>query len=294
MAALLVTSFVTAARADDPTFTFAEKTAAEAEAQGLKAAVNAGLLVAGGNSNSITVTGGGTLAWRFGANKIAAEALGAYARSQILVADDENGDGALQASEIKSQAQTSVQSWSGKARYDRFFLESLSAYLSAAGGADKPSGKKLYFGGQIGVSYHVYTSELHDLVTEAGYDLTHETYFDDKVGALQIHSARLFISHTLSLADSASLTTSIEGLTNISPEDTPTGRASSIEDTRVNFKTAFTAKVWGDISARFSFTAKFDNVPAPRPPFSVPYAPGVVLSADKLDTQTELALIMNF
>jgi hypothetical protein len=38
----------------------------------------------------------------------------------------------------------------------------------------------------------------------------------------------------------------------------------------------------------------FDNVPAPLPPFSVPFAPGFAPLAEKLDFVGELALIVNF
>jgi hypothetical protein len=283
--------------ADEPKFEFAQKTAEEeeaAKAQGLKAALNAGLLVMGGNSNSITISGGGNLTWRTGANKIAAEATGAYSRSQVLVAEDRNADKVLDQSEIRNQSQTSVQTWMARFRYDRFFGEPLSTYVSAAAGADKLSGKKFYAGGQFGVSYRLYKSDLHVLVTEGGYDLTHERYFEATTASLEVHSARVFLGHTLNLADSASLSSSFEVLTNVAAEETPTGRASALEDTRLIGKSALTAKVWGDISARFSFLARYDNVPAPRPPFDIPFAPGVVIAADKLDTQTELSLIMNF
>ena len=46
---------------------------------------------------------------------------------------------------------------------------------------------------------------------------------------------------------------------------------------------------------RQDFTARFDNAPAPLPPIAgVKFAPGVVVLAEKLDTLTELALIVSF
>jgi hypothetical protein len=58
---------------------------------------------------------------------------------------------------------------------------------------------------------------------------------------------------------------------------------------------AVTTKLAKHIDARASFRMRFDDAPAPLPPVGgVKFAPGVVVLADKLDTTTELAIIVSF
>lgn len=82
---------------------------------------------------------------------------------------------------------------------------------------------------------------------------------------------------------------------NINEEKTPTGDVNSAEDLRANGKVEFSAKVFRNITARFLFEAKFDRVPAPRPPpeGGLPFD-GFVLEAEQLNTTTDVSLIVNF
>ena len=175
-----------------------------------------------------------------------------------------------------------------------FLEETDSFYVSPAATSDVLAGKQLTYGGQIGYARKVYAEDPHEVDAEVGYDYTHEQYVEPAGTSLTLHSVRLFASYHLKLADDVFAQTSVEVLSNFLPEVTPSGRVGAFVDTRVNWKSILSAKVWKNISARFSFVSRFDNWPAPRPPFALPFAPGVLVPSDKLDTQTEFAVVVNF
>lgn len=276
----------------DPAFKFVE--APKVKKARWLATGNIGLLIASGNSNVTTFNGGTFISWADPNNRFTFDASAAYARQHTLTAADANANGTIEANEIHSESKAGAQNWYVRPRYDRFLSESDSIYVSPAATSDILAGKQLTYGGQVGYARKVYSEEPHEITTEAGYDFTHERYIEPPDASLSIHSGRLFASYRLKLADDIFAQTSVEVLSNLLPEETPGGRTGHFSDTRVNWKNLLSAKVWKNISARFTFAARFDNVPAPRPPFELPYADGVVVSADKLDTQTEFAVVVNF
>jgi hypothetical protein len=276
----------------DPAFSFSERT--KVKKSTLIATGNVGLLVTSGNSNVTTFTAGAFVSWRNPKNRFTFDGSGAYARQHTLVAEDITGDGQIQAEEIRSESSAGAQNWYLKPRYDRFVSDADSFYVAASLASDIPAGKKLTGGGQLGYSRILYQTEPHEIVGELGYDFTHERYLEPEGASLNVHSARAFLSHKLKLADDVFLQTSAEVLTNVLAEQTPNGDVGRFKDVRVNWRNILSAKVWKNISGRFSLTARYDNWPAPRPAFDLPYADGVVVPADKLDTLTELAIVVNF
>lgn len=278
---------------DGPAFEFGEK--AEVEAPAWAGTAGAGLIINSGNSNVIAFSGNFATSYTSGQSVFALEATGAYARTQLLTASDINGDGKLQRVEIASVPTVSVKNWAAKTRYDFFVGEITSAYGSLGGGADPIAGKESFASAQAGMSRKFIDKERHKVTAEFGYDLSYEGYVSPAGSSLQIHSARAFASYTLQLADEVGIVSSLELLTNLNEEDTPTGIAAPLRDTRAITRVAFDAKVYGNITARFGFGARYDNVPAPRPKpeTELPYD-GFVLGADKLDLRTEVALLVNF
>lgn len=260
----------------------------------LLVSANLGLLVTSGNSNVTTFTGGAFVSWKNPSNRFTLDASGAYARQHILTASDTSADGLIQATEIRSESKAGAQNWYVKPRYDRYLTEKDSVYIAPAAASDILAGKKFMGGGQVGYSRTLYTEGPHEILGELGYDFTHERYVEPKDASLNVHSARAFAGYRLKLADDIFVQTSAELLSNFLKEQTPTGDVNRFVDSRVNWKSLLSAKVWRNISGRFTFAARFDNVPAPRAEFELPYAPGVVVPADKLDTQTELAIVVNF
>lgn len=280
------------ASSSDPTFTFGEQ-AKVAKARWL-ASSNIGLLITSGNSNMTTFTGGAFVSWAGKTDRFTFDGSLAYSRQHTLTAQDGNGDGAIQANEIRSESRAGANNWYARPRYDRFLTENDSLYVSPAASSDALAGKQLSLGVQLGYSRKIYSTEPHEVTAEVGYDFTQEKYVEPPDSRLRIHSARLFGGYRLKLADDVFAQTSLEVLSNVAAQDTPNGRTAALVDSRVNWKSLLSAKVWRNISGRFTFTARYDNWPAPRAPFELPYAEGVVVPADKLDTQTEFAVVVNF
>ncbi len=280
-----------AARAQEPKFEYAKPE--EVKAVEWKASAQAGLILTTGNSKSTALSGTLTASRKAGDNKLALEAAGAFARSELLIASDANMNGTIGAGEITRTSQTTTENWTAKLRYDRFFTEHNSAYLSARIGADEPAGKELFGGGQIGYSRQLYKTDAHEVVAEAGYDFTYESYVAD-VDALAIHSARFFAGWNGKLTEVTGALLNAELLLNLNAEDGHGGEEiGSFEDARLIAKAAITTKLWTRMDFRFGLTARFDNAPAPQPPFALPYDAGFVPLADKLDLTAEAALIVS-
>jgi hypothetical protein len=287
-----------AAHAGDPAFDYGKREDKAADRVEWKVSAQAGILLTTGNSQSTTTSGSLTASRKHHFNKLQLDLSGAYARSSLLVAVDQNGDKMVQPGEITRVTTTTTNAYLGKLRYDRFFTEHNSAFVTARVGADVPAGKDHIGGGQLGYSRQLYKDEMHELVGEAGYDFSYESYVAPNTDALSIQSARLFGGYTGTLSKDTAVTLAIEALINLSSEKNPVPGGSDItlgQDTRINAKAGVTTKLGKYLSFRFTFTARYDNAPAPAPLIGgVPYAMGFVPLADKLDTITEVALIVSF
>ncbi|HMU38201.1 MAG TPA: DUF481 domain-containing protein [Pseudomonadota bacterium] len=291
---------VSTARAQDPKFTFAASPAEEPPKPVWKASAQAGLILATGNANTLTISGAASASRVDLRNKIALDVNGAYGTATNYVANDTNGDGKLDAGEVESKTLPNTKMWNVKFRYDRFFSKNNLGYLSAQVGGNEPAGKLVYGGAQIGYSRQLLKTERNELLAELGYDFTFEFYPGDPPPTpdrLMIHSLRVFVGHNLTLTKETGLTTGLEGLFNVNPLTAPgfTEEITPFRDTRINFKTALSTTIYKNLSFRFSFTARFDNVPAPRPaPAGFKFADGYQPLAEKLDTLSEAALVVNF
>ena len=167
---------------------------------------------------------------------------------------------------------------------------------------DEPAGKRVFGGGQIGYSRQLYKSDRNELLAELGYDFSFVVFAkDDAVPhEIFIHSLRAFLGYNLTLSKDTALNTGLEGLFNLNTFNSPNDQAESVsrgvfEDTRINFKTALTTTIYKRLSFRFSFKLRFDNVPAPRPaPAGTEFVGQFAPLAEKLDTLSEAALVVNF
>lgn len=285
--------------AEDPKFVYGDsKDLKDVEKAEWKASAQVGLLMTTGNSQTATGSGALDLSRKEGNNKLAVDVKGTYARSTVIIAVDGNGDGVVQENEISRSEVTSAKSYETKARYDRFFTDHDSAFLSARAGADFPAGKDLLLGAQVGYARQLYKSERHALAGEAGYDFSYERYVASGTEPLNIHSARLFLGYKGTLNKATGVFADVEALFNLNSETSPTPGAEDIgafEDMRIHAKTGLTTQIFGDLSFRFSFAVQYDRAPAPAPLIGgLPYAPGFVPLADTLDTTTELALVVSF
>ncbi len=288
------------ASAQDPKFAYPTAPADDASKPVWKASAQAGLILATGNANSLTVSGGASASRTDPSNKIALDVGAAYGSATTYVANDANGDKLLDDKEIESSTQTSTKQWNVKLRYDRFFSKNNLGYIAALVGGNEPAGKLIYGGAQVGYSRQLIKTDRNELLAELGYDFTFEFYPGDPPPTpdrLLIHSLRVFVGHNLTLTKDTGLVTGVEGLFNLNPLVAPgfAEEISPFRDARVNFKTALSTTVYKNLSFRFSFTARFDNVPAPRPaPTGFSYVSGFQPLAQKLDTLSEAALVVNF
>lgn len=283
----------------NPKFEYLKK--ADAEKAQWKASASAGALLATGNANSFTVNGSGSVARVDPKNKIALDVSGAFGQTTATTFIDKNNDTLIGGEdELGNETKTTTQLWSVKLRYDRFFSPNNVGYISTLVGSNELAGKRIFGNAQIGYARQLYHSDRNELFIEAGYDFTYEFYKEDSNPSwLPIHSLRVFFGHNLKLTPDTGLFTGIEGLFNVAPVDPPgfeKGTVGPFEDTRINFKTALNTKLYKNLSFRFSFTALFDNIPAPRPlPANLmlldPSRPPL---AQKLDTLSEAALVVTF
>lgn len=278
----------------DPAFSFNKPEDVQAVVWNVQA--KAGLLVSGGNSQSVSLSAGGTASRKSDHNRFLLEAGVAYARSQLRIAADLNGNGAIGQDEIQTSTQTTTQAWNVGARYDRFFGgDQNSAFLSARVASDKPAGKELLAGGQVGYSRQIFKSERFETVGELGYDFTSEKAVD--LDAVAIHSLRGYLQQSVRLSETANFVLKVEALENLNSEAAPyqpddNTTVPSFADLRVNGSAALNLAINTRFSVALGFTVRYDHAPALRPPFALPYDAGFRPFADKLDTLTEAALVV--
>jgi hypothetical protein len=287
----------TPARAQtDPKFTYGSKEeraeAEKVEKVEWKAAALGGLLMTTGNSRVTTVSAGGTASRKSHGNKFTLDAGAAYARSSIYLALDGNGNGTIEENEVSRPSQTTTRAYNAKGRYDRFLTDNNALFAVAGLASDEPAGKELVGNGQVGYSRQVFADAVHLLVAELGYDYTYEKPVTGD--GVSIHSIRTFAGYAGKLSEDTGVDGSVEALFNMNELDTAGGEIDRFEDNRVTSKVSLTTKMFGDLSFRFSFEARYDNAPSARPPFAIPFAPGYVPLAESLDTKTEAALIYSF
>lgn len=257
-----------------------------------KVQAQGGLILTTGNSRVTTAAAGLNAFRKANRNKFSLEAGAAYARSRIALAIDENANGVIDRGEVVRRSQTTNRSWLVRGRYDRYLTTTNAIYGAAGLSADEPAGKELVGNGQVGYSRSLYEDTVHLVVVEGGYDLSYE---DQVAGdGVAIHSLRGFVGYTGKLTATTGLDVSIDVLSNLNRLDSPGGQIDAFTDNRVNGKLSFTTSLFRKLSFRVGFEALYDNAPAPRPPFGLPYAEGFTPLAEELDTRTEATLIVNF
>lgn len=275
-----------------------------------KSSASAGFLLATGNANSYTINGGGNVARIDPKNKIALDVNVAFGQATTPVFVDQNANmTADNDDEISSETKPTTRLWTTKLRYDRFFSANNAGFLSVLFGGNELAGKPFFGNVQLGYARNLYKSDRNEIFIEAGYDFSYEFYVyphEPKmevpagmmapITQLQIHSLRLFFGHNLKLTEDTGLFTGLEGLFNLNPLKAPgfTDEQGPFRDTRINFKTALNTKLYKSFSFRFSFTALFDNVPAPRALPGITLGTGYLPVSQKLDTLSEAALVVTF
>ncbi|MCP4446795.1 MAG: DUF481 domain-containing protein [Myxococcales bacterium] len=288
------------AEAQDPKFSHSseedlEELKKQADKVEWKAGALAGLILTRGNARTTTLSAGAKASRKSGNNKLQIDLGGAFARSSFFRPNDANGNGAISENEYDRLSQTTARMLEGKARYDRFLSDHDALYASLQGLTNEPAGKEFTGGGQAGYSRTAFKDDKHNLVVEAGYDYSYEKPVTD--AGWSNHSLRAFAGYESKLTKDSGFDASIEGLFNVNELDVPTRPMDSVgafEDARINTQLALTTKLFEDISFRFGFAARYDNVPSPLPAFSTPFEMDYLPEAQKLDTKAEANLIISF
>jgi len=267
-----------------------------------KAQAKGGASMTTGNSQSTNASLTANVSRKEGNNKLALEGGVAYGRSSTTSANPISPT----TYDIQRQSITSTNNYYGKGRYDRFFTANNAGYVSGQAAADRIAGKTFFGGGQAGYSRQLYKSDMHLLVVEAGYDFSYERYVqvspDKPLSPVSIHSARVFAGETLKLSAATGISASAEALFNLNKEgaatsvDTKTTGVDPFKDTRINGKVGLTTTLHKQLSIGFSFTLKYDQNPAvlPNPSNAGTLTPADTFFAAKVDTLTEISLIMTF
>ncbi len=286
----------------DPKFDFGKPE--EVKVVEWKAQAKGGIAMTTGNSQTTNGTVTASVSRKEGNNKLALEGGAAYGKSsnnQAMV------DGPTMTYTLQRPTVTSTDNYYGKGRYDRFFTTNNAGYVSGQAAADKIAGKTFFGGGQLGYSRQLYKSDMHLLVAEVGYDFSHERYVQVTgkiLGPVSIHSARVFAGETLKLSAATGINASIEALFNLNKEGaaidvhTSATGVDAFKDTRINGKVGLTTTLYKQLSIGFGFTVKYDQNPAVLPAPSnagtaIP-AGGQTFFVEKVDTLSELTLIMTF
>lgn len=253
----------------------------------------ASLMTSTGNSRTTTASVGANATRKDKDNKFDAAFVAAYARATTRTATDTNGNGAIDAGELSTTKATSAKNMALKLRYDRYLSTLDALYVAALGAIDQPAGKEFQGGGQIGYSRGLYKSDCHEVLAEVGYDLS---YLRLSAGSsATIHSGRAFVGYKGKLKEDTSLEASAEGLFNGNRVTFGAREAGAFGATRLNGMVGVTTALSTKLSLTASFTAKYDNFPAPLDKVgALPFAAGFAPSADKLDTVTKVSLIVKF
>lgn len=288
LAALLVPG---ASRADEPKFNYGKQEDLM-KLPPWAASVTAGFGLTTGNAQSLNLTGGGNVSYRFdGANLLTLDANVALQRSTIDIGVDADASGTIGPGELQSVTQSVSEAWGVRLRYDRFFgLNAIYAFGFAGG--DVPAGRQFVGGGQVGYSRALWKTATSELVGEAGIDYTFQRYVVGNPDTLNIISLRGFIGYLGTPNPDLQYNASVEYLGNLNALDSPTGRLNAFADNRLVGRLGVTWKIFGDGSLGFRFRALYDSAPAPKPPpAGFAWAAGYQPLAKEWDTFTELVLV---
>jgi len=291
----------------NPTFSYDKAPDESPEEPEWAAQVKGGLLISGGNAQATNGSFSATASRKAGNNKFSVDAQVAYGRADIRTFTPDlapTAGGGPDTGVIDSpneETREDVEATNNaslNARYDRFFTENDSSYAKGSVARDRVAGKKVIGGGQVGYSRRLYQDDMHNLVSEVGYDFSYESYFTAGDDAVEIHSLRLFVGETLKLSEVTGIYANVEALFNVNEEadalDASQGNAKVVgvdafKDTRINGKAGITTKVWDNISFGFGFTVRYDQNPAP---LNASFADDFRLFANEFDYIVDASLIV--
>jgi putative salt-induced outer membrane protein YdiY len=248
-----------------------------------KANVSLGMTWATGNSQSIGATGNGLFAVRRYNNEFTFSAAGAYLQTKV---SSFGTGGPLDTEKV------SAENWLLRARYDRYFLKSNTAFVSFQSSGDIPSGFEYRLEPQVGYARLFWQSQRQLFRGELGYDYTFER---DVSGTdprnREFHSGRLFLYYENKFTAYATFTEGLEMLEAF----------NNLDAFRLNSLTTLSSAIYKNIALKLNFKLMFQNDPPARPnnlvdPVTMmPFVPPPDQSHfEKVDTQFDVLLAVTF
>ncbi len=229
--------------------------------------VQGGLLATSGNTQSLAVTGGTAFRLRKKDDQLSAAAAVNYARASTPAKGDKPA----------TPADTTVENYQAKVRYDRFISGSFVGFLGVQGRRDRFAGLDLRLQVDPGVGYYFIDTKPIVFWAELGYDFMHDIRRDDalvpqKDGTIPektatVHSGRAFLGYKNKLNAGTALSFALEYLQGLSNTDAY----------RFNGEMIVSAKLTKTFSLATSFAFRYDHAALP--------------GKEKLDTVTAASLV---
>jgi hypothetical protein len=251
-----------------------------------KANMTAGLVFVTGNAQSLGFSGTALVGVKHWNNELTLSGGGAY----VSAGTSAYGKGGPVTDHI-----TSVENWLAKARYDRYFLEKNTVFVSLQSQGDRPSGYIYRVEPQVGYARLFWKSIHQTLRGEIGYDYTFEHRLMQPAGVdrnVQYHSGRLFLFYENKFSPYASFSEGLELLEAF----------NHLQGFRLNSLTSLSSQIYKNVALKLNFKVAFNNDSALRPaPTGLDPLTGMPLVLppdqthfDKIDTQLDLVVAVTF
>lgn len=240
--------FTCLAFAEESTFEGTKVSAAEAPRAEAHAAAELGAVLSFGNTETMALTGQGTLSYRWRKNQLS----GTFGINWGQTKIDADADGKLSDAErLADYVQTAGREY-GTLRYDRFVTRSDSLYVLGGGFTDTFAGYDYRVNAQLGWSHGFVDTTTSAFKAEAGIDIAQEHFVDGiEPGEQNVLAARV----------QAGLRQNFNA--HVAFEDTLEVYEGLLDyrDVRVNNTAAVTAAVANRFALKLSHQLAFDNVP---------------------------------
>ena len=252
-----------------PTFAYGEKPKEDAKPTGWKAEAKAGLLWLAGNSDSTSLSAGLKVTRDDVWQRYSLTANYAYAKSRVYSVPAGVTTPITSLDQLDSVDSLSTRLWNVTPRFDQWLIHrnepgDTSLYVLGNIASDFAAGKKLFGGGQLGLSTLIVKAGAHSITGEIGYDFT---YLQPYVGdGYSIHSLRAALAYNWQISKTTKFTAGAEYLININKEtgapdpDDSTG-VPAFQDHRVNALVSLTTQVYERLSLNVSWTGRYDAKP---------------------------------
>ena len=227
-----------------------------------EATISAGGLLTSGNTRSLAVTGVGHFRLRRGDNQLGAAAAANFAATDVPRVNPDTGEFERDANgDPVEDFEPTVQNFQGNLRYDRFFSESLTGFLSVSGRNDTFQGLDLRLNFSPGLAYYFVVEHGLRFWGELGYDLQHDIRNTNFLAEQMLdldrtetrHNVRAFLGYENVVNEAITVVTGLEYLQSV----------NETEFWRLNWDLALTSKLSDSFSIATTFTLKFDASPLP-------------------------------